>query len=131
MLNSFVVFIYTVDVPDYCTANTKRVLPDPDNCAHYYNCSSVPRQGVPRISSATALGKYGAECQYPDLFDDLTQQCRNFTDVNCSTRTEPQAPCEYTILCARFLMEAMQYKSVMLIHRNINVLFIFLYFQRR
>lgn len=97
----FYLFIHTVDVPDYCAANPKRVLPDPDNCAHYFNCSSVPRQGVRRISSAIALGKYGVECQYPDLFDDLTQQCKNFTNVNCSTRTEPQAPCEYTIPYAR------------------------------
>ncbi|KAJ8316010.1 hypothetical protein KUTeg_006024 [Tegillarca granosa] len=72
-----------VDVPDYCHAHPKAVIPERTNCAHYYNCSD--------------LGNYGnqtKECIYPDLFSDQTMKCQPFENVTCDTRMEPQAPCK-------------------------------------
>ncbi|CAG2185606.1 unnamed protein product [Mytilus edulis] len=83
-----------VDVPDYCTAHPSAVLPDPDNCAHYFNCSDPTMATITRGAGQTP-GNYRKECHYPDLFDDSIKQCNNFEMVNCSKKPEPQAPCEY------------------------------------
>ena len=89
-------FIFIVDVPNYCKANPTEVLPDPDNCAHYYNCSiamaTTYRGGAPVVVSQKQM-----ECPYPDLYDPVLKTCANFTSVNCKTRKEPQAPCKLMI----------------------------------
>lgn len=84
---------FSVDVPEYCQANPSDVLPDPDNCAQYFNCSDPAIRGS--INGAVNLPEnYRKECQYPDLFDPVHKECQTFTAVNCSKRNEPQAPCK-------------------------------------
>jgi hypothetical protein len=83
-----------VDVPDYCVANPSKLLPDPDNCAHYFNCSD-PTVAVVTRQLVNSTGHYRKECPYPDLFDSVLQQCQMFSSVKCNTRPEPQAPCMY------------------------------------
>lgn len=74
---------FTVDVPDYCQANPQDIIPDLENCAHFYNCSDVIH--MKRVASM--------ECTYPDLFSRVTLRCERFTTVTCDKRPEPQAPC--------------------------------------
>ena len=84
--------LVTVDIPDFCTANPKSILPDPDNCAHFYNCSE----------KMSPLVSYKHECQYPDLFSTKTRRCENFTTVQCDKRKEPMAPCKlYAVMNLR------------------------------
>lgn len=83
-----------VDIPDYCKAHPTELLPDPDNCAKFFNCSESLIK--PRSSrSNVAIGKFGYECPYPELYDTMLQMCSNFTKVRCTTRWEPMAPCKY------------------------------------
>lgn len=75
--------VNSVDVPGYCTVHPNAVLPDPDNCAKFYNCSE--KNGLHK------------ECTYPDLFNPDGQICQEFLNVTCSTRKEPQAPCKFLL----------------------------------
>lgn len=86
--------IFPVDVPEYCQANPSDILPDSENCAHYFNCSDPSATGVIHRASSPPLA-YRKECHYPDLFDPVTKSCQTFTATNCSQRKEPQAPCKY------------------------------------
>ncbi|KAK3583069.1 hypothetical protein CHS0354_004014 [Potamilus streckersoni] len=72
-------------IPDYCKAHPTAVIASDTNCAKYYNCSDVKSR----------IGGNAIECKYPDLFSTTTNQCENFTLVQCKNRTEPQAPCQY------------------------------------
>ncbi|WAR05418.1 hypothetical protein MAR_020787 [Mya arenaria] len=72
-------------ITQVCQANPTAVLPDPTNCASYYDCSARAGLGA----------GYRKECRYPDLFSVATGACGNFTTVDCDKRLEPQAPCEY------------------------------------
>ncbi|KAK3583070.1 hypothetical protein CHS0354_004015 [Potamilus streckersoni] len=72
-------------IPDYCKAHPTAVIASDTNCAKYYNCSDVKSR----------IGGNAVECKYPDLFSTTTNQCGNFTLVQCKNRTEPQAPCQY------------------------------------
>ena len=84
-----------MDIPDYCGANPSVVLPDPDNCGRYYNCSMSPGQHTRTHSlSPLKIASYHIECRYPDLFDLTTMHCADFQSVKCPNRTEPQAPCK-------------------------------------
>lgn len=75
--------VNSVDVPGYCTVHPNAVLPDPDNCAKFYNCSE--KNGLHN------------ECTYPDLFNPDGQICQEFLNVTCSTRKEPQVPCKFLL----------------------------------
>ncbi|XP_061184903.1 uncharacterized protein LOC133192909 isoform X1 [Saccostrea echinata] len=70
-------------VKQHCRDNRMAILPHPFQCAQYYDCRRVIGNSHLR------------ECKYPQLFDESTMTCRNFTDVNCGERTEPRAPCDY------------------------------------
>ncbi|WAR27974.1 hypothetical protein MAR_013678 [Mya arenaria] len=70
-----------------CTQNPFAMLPDPDNCARYFNCSQ--RVTLPN------LVQYQEECDYPFLFNTQTSACDDFSVVACGTRLEPKAPCDY------------------------------------
>ena len=87
LLILFRVFFITilVDAVHYCAANPSDIIPKPDNCAQYYNCSE----------KSTDLGEHLKECKYPDLFSGATRTCQTFTNVSCEKRLEPQAPCKY------------------------------------
>ena len=78
-----------MDVPGYCKANPREVIPDHDNCAHYFDCTKVNQNRTSRLISIS-----GTECTYPDLFDTQTLTCQRFQSVNCKDRPEPQAPCK-------------------------------------
>ncbi|VDI54945.1 Hypothetical predicted protein, partial [Mytilus galloprovincialis] len=80
--------VVSVDVPEYCKANTAAIIPDPTNCAKYYNCSDPTRQDIFILETCR-------ECTYPDLFSRVTFKCENFSTVNCIPLQEPLAPCEY------------------------------------
>ncbi|XP_062614311.1 uncharacterized protein LOC134276045 [Saccostrea cucullata] len=69
----------------YCSEYPYAILKHPENCGWYYNCSAGDQ----------AIGKYIEECRYPKLFSTITKRCEDFKDVYCSSRHEPQAPCEY------------------------------------
>ncbi|XP_052252894.1 uncharacterized protein LOC127859481 isoform X5 [Dreissena polymorpha] len=69
----------------YCRVHPTAKIPEPHNCAKYYDCTKKGR----------TLQDFTSECQYPDLFSMTTNQCENFSQVACTPRTEPQAPCEY------------------------------------
>lgn len=79
-------FCITGKISDYCQHNPGTVLPHPDNCGQFYNCSSV----------YTSLGSYIEECSYPKLFDINFRTCLYYTQVNCDKRIEPQGPCKYS-----------------------------------
>ena len=87
----FFLYLLSVDAVDYCAANPTDIVPTPDNCAQYYNCTE----------RNTFLGNHTKECKYPDLFSTQTNACQNFETVHCAkSRTEPQAPCKS---CSVFL----------------------------
>lgn len=118
-----------VDIPDYCKAHPTELLPDPDNCAKFFNCSESLIK--PRSSrSSVAIGKFGYECPYPELYDTMLQMCSNFTQVRCTTRWEPMAPCKYfEFLSCRyvgFLWEITAYCKILLpvIKRNLVAYYI-------
>jgi len=46
------------------------------------------------------MSKYGhhlEECQYPELFSMVTMSCEKFESVDCTNKTEPEAPCKYIV----------------------------------
>ena len=78
--------ILSAHIKDLCFANPQAVVPHPSNCAQYFDCSQV----------STSFGHYLMECAYPMLFDESTLSCRDFNQVQCGTKREPLAPCEYS-----------------------------------
>ena len=82
-------FLYTAnaaEATEVCKANRGKLFASSQSCAKYYDCSG----------NATSPTK-PSECKYPDLFSTQTQGCEQFETVNCTTRAEPQAPCEFYI----------------------------------
>lgn len=77
-------FILTDKIDQYCIDNPTAIVKHPGNCGWYYNCSNRD----------STIGKYIQECRYPELFSTITKKCEEFTDVNCISRHEPQAPCK-------------------------------------
>lgn len=78
----FLLYI-SVDAVGYCAANPSDIVPMPDNCAQYYNCTEMNSR----------IGGHVMECKYPDLFSTQTRSCQSFETVHCTKRMEPQAPC--------------------------------------
>ena len=76
-----------VDVLDYCKVHQAAMIPDPTNCAKFYNCSQ-------NMATKTAVT---SECKYPDLFSRVSNKCERFQNVSCDTRKEPQAPCKFDL----------------------------------
>lgn len=74
----------TDKIEQYCTEHPSAILKHPGNCGWYYNCAA----------RESAIGSYIRECRYPKLFSTVTKQCEDFTDVQCTSRHEPQAPCK-------------------------------------
>ncbi|XP_069104084.1 LOW QUALITY PROTEIN: uncharacterized protein [Argopecten irradians] len=72
----------------HCTDRPFDLIPDPTNCARYFNCSN------PGVSRGM-VQPYLAECKYPKLFVSSSMGCQIFTTVSCQDRYEPRAPCEY------------------------------------
>ena len=76
------------NIDPFCQANPTSIVPHPDTCGQYYNCS--------------AMSKYGhhlQECHYPDLFDEVSLTCKNFEQVKCKkSKHEPEAPCKFEFM---------------------------------
>ena len=71
----------------FCRENPNVLIPDPDHCSRYYNCSepaTVEGLNVP----------FKQECKYPRLFGYGATSCQLFTEVQCQRRFEPKAPCK-------------------------------------
>ncbi|XP_067669704.1 uncharacterized protein [Haliotis asinina] len=64
-------------------------FPASTSCSKYYDCS--------RPSWDPALDPYQRECPYFQLWDSSTFVCSQYTTVNCDSRFEPRAPCDYTV----------------------------------
>ena len=71
-----------------CPTHFTGLVQDNSNCATYYNCS----QGhiVPGRDDCAFL-----ECPYPMLYSNVERACKQYTDVQCGYRYEPQSPCKY------------------------------------
>ncbi|KAL3884669.1 hypothetical protein ACJMK2_024787, partial [Sinanodonta woodiana] len=65
-----------------CDGSFGSLIPNPLNCAQYYDCRDL-------------LEPILYECEYPQLYSIQSRSCETFTTVNCGSRPEPQAPCEY------------------------------------
>jgi len=66
----------------HCELFPGSIQPHPYQCAQYFDCGP------------TIGGSYLRECKYPQLFDQVSMTCQNFTDVRCGSRIEPQSPCK-------------------------------------
>ena len=76
-----------------CLDTPDAMLPNPDNCAQYYDCHE----------ENSLLGHYLMECPYPQLFNDELGKCSDYTEVVCGTRFEPKSPCKYLLgYCIHF-----------------------------
>lgn len=73
----------------FCRDNPTSIIPDPENCGRYYNCSDP--------STVQGLNKpYLRECTYPKLFASPAVGCQLFMMVDCAKRKKiPMSPCEY------------------------------------
>ncbi|KAJ8313686.1 hypothetical protein KUTeg_008247 [Tegillarca granosa] len=74
---------------DMCFGSQKRIVPHPEDCALYYNCSSIYRV-IPLYMEQNLH-----ECPYPKLFSTETNQCEMFHRVECGKRKEPKWECQY------------------------------------
>ncbi|KAK6180028.1 hypothetical protein SNE40_012249 [Patella caerulea] len=79
------------DQGSVCWGNEGLLLPHEINCHWYYNCSLV--NTVDYIYDEP----YVMECRYPQLFDIVTNRCREFINVHCGNRFEAVDRCEYTV----------------------------------
>ena len=70
-----------------CAGNPFGILPDPQHCARYYNCSQ-------RFQIA-GLDSFQSECPYPQLYDTNLRVCNDFQEVQCGSRFKSMAPCKY------------------------------------
>ncbi|KAL5005161.1 hypothetical protein ScPMuIL_018617 [Solemya velum] len=70
-----------------CQAYPWLHLPNPTNCAEYYDCT--------QRSNPQGFTRFLMECPYPSLFSTETLSCRPFLEVECRDRYEPKTPCEY------------------------------------
>ncbi|KAH9520287.1 hypothetical protein Btru_060429 [Bulinus truncatus] len=98
-----------------CLRHPGALLPHPKNCHWYYNCSLSSLDGAaPEITQddtgddtgsgfilltpfrVRSAGLFVWECRFPQLFDDVTNTCREFVNVQCKSRFEPVEQCEYS-----------------------------------
>lgn len=70
-----------------CAGNPFGILPDPQHCARYYNCS--------QRFQISGLDSFQSECPYPQLYDTNLRACNDFQEVQCGSRFKSMAPCKY------------------------------------
>ena len=70
-----------------CPVKSTMKFAHPSRCAQYYDCASNPANDW--------WGTHLKECEYPELFNDITKACDDFRYVNCGNRLEPKDPCDY------------------------------------
>ncbi|BFY97985.1 hypothetical protein BsWGS_01025 [Bradybaena similaris] len=110
--------LFKVDPDHQCFHQPGALLPHPDNCHWYINCSLANLDDLDTKPGQTESDDPGAysdagfvslqpfrvrhagvfvwECRYPQLFDDATGRCREFMNVDCKSKFEPVDQCEYT-----------------------------------
>ena len=81
----------TPTVAERCQNGSTAVFPHPTYCQLYYNCSNHVLD--PRFE------EYMEECLHPQLFDVMTMQCQNYSDVDCGQREEVVEYCTFVNLC--------------------------------
>jgi hypothetical protein len=69
-----------------CPVKSTMKFAHPSRCAQYYDCASNPANDW--------WGTHLKECEYPELFNDITKACDDFRYVNCGNRLEPKDPCK-------------------------------------
>ncbi|CAG2197441.1 unnamed protein product [Mytilus edulis] len=93
-------FISFLDVNQTCKSDANRLIPHPNTCQLYYNCSQavspIPTwyrlyTHIPQVLRPAYLH----ECPYPELFSTTTMSCQNYTDVKCGSRYETKNKCDY------------------------------------
>ncbi|XP_071135271.1 uncharacterized protein [Mytilus edulis] len=89
-----------IDVNQTCKSDANRLIPHPNTCQLYYNCSQavspIPTwyrlyTHIPQVLRPA----YMHECPYPELFSTTTMSCQNYTDVKCGSRYETKNKCDY------------------------------------
>ncbi|XP_067685005.1 uncharacterized protein [Haliotis asinina] len=70
-----------------CLPGSRALIPHPENCAQYYNCSA-PRQGY-------KWPQHLRECPFSQLYNVMTKQCEHYSMVKCGDRQEPISHCDY------------------------------------
>jgi hypothetical protein len=86
-----IIVSFTGVLTKLCQDNPTMVIPDPANCARYYNCSDP--------SITPGLEPYRQECKYPRLYQNANVGCQLFTLVRCqANRYIPKTPCKLFIL---------------------------------
>ena len=96
--------LFSGNIDEFCKANPTLIVPHPDTCGQYYNCS--------------AMSKYGhhlQECHYPDLFDEVSLTCKDFEQVKCNqSKHEPEAPCKYSVYLFTFFLAVIPIYGIIL-----------------
>ena len=82
----------TPTVAERCQNGSTAVFPHPTECQLYYNCSN-------RVPQYYPFEDYMEECIHPQLFDVVTMQCQNYSDVDCGQREELVEYCTFVNLC--------------------------------
>ncbi|XP_046572060.1 uncharacterized protein LOC124280209 [Haliotis rubra] len=70
-----------------CLPGSRALIPHPENCAQYYNCSD-PKQRF-------RWPEHLRECPYPQLYNVITKQCEHYSMVKCGDREQPISHCDY------------------------------------
>lgn len=80
----YLLYVFADTVSSYCMIHPSGSLPNPKNCAQFYDCSVRDSE----------YGLYLKECQYPLLYEIETGTCQHYSKVNCGSRYEPVEPCK-------------------------------------
>ncbi|XP_052086950.1 neurogenic locus notch homolog protein 2-like [Mytilus californianus] len=98
--DGFAGFKCEIDVNQTCKYDADTLIPHPNTCQLFYNCS----QAVSPLPTEDRLythrpqilrPAYLHECPYPELFSTSTLTCHNYTEVNCRSRFETKNKCDY------------------------------------
>ncbi|XP_063401940.1 neurogenic locus notch homolog protein 1-like [Mytilus trossulus] len=89
-----------IDVNQTCESDADTLIPHPNTCQLYYNCSQavspLPTENRKYPHRTQILRPaYLHECSYPELFCTTTLSCQNYTDVKCGSRYETKNKCDY------------------------------------
>ncbi|XP_071140455.1 sushi, nidogen and EGF-like domain-containing protein 1 [Mytilus edulis] len=77
-------------ITDQCQTSSSAKFADSEECQRFYDCSIV-YANVP-----LHFKQHLDECIYPQMFNDITNQCDNFTNVNCGSRKVLVDGCDYS-----------------------------------
>ncbi|CAC5409839.1 unnamed protein product [Mytilus coruscus] len=78
-------------ITDQCQTSSSSRIADAEECQRFYDCSLVYTIYVP-----LHFKQHLDECIYPQMFNDITNKCDNFTNVNCGSRKVFVDGCDYS-----------------------------------